>query len=220
MSKKMICLFSLLALTACGGNQENVASVNYKPIAVNYTSSTVRNAAVTGLPAIVGSVGTQWAKYGFLSQAEVASAQLGTPYPIFVLNNPGKSNQAVSVMDEWDFPIMVNNAYRCMLTVAKMNDQWEAVGIGAAGFAASLQATEKSHPLLDIKNRGIVKSYGFSSSPYDILATNLSEMQPSFLLLPPGAELVKNLPQYSTWLNTDPVPVLSFEEIFLIFSKI
>lgn len=228
MSKVMSCLFVLLLLAACGSHQNSVtsvtsvtsiASVNYTPIFVNYTSSVVINAAAAGLPSFVGAIEGQWANFGFLSQDEPASAQLGMPYPVFVLNNPGKVSQTIDAMDEWVFPVLVNNNYRCMLTVAKMNGQWKAVGIGSAGFATSLQTTENIHPTLNIKTKGIIKVYGFSSSPYEILAINLSELQPSFLLLPPGTSLVNKLPQYSAWVNTDLVPVLSFEDVYLIFSK-
>ena len=219
MSKKMLVFFSLLVLTACGSNQNNVvsvASVNYTPIFVNYTSSDVKNAAETGLLTAIAIVGDQWANLGFLSQDEVASAQVGTPYRIFSMTNPGRVNQTISDIDAWRFPVMVNNEYRCMLDVNKMNGEWQAVGIGAKGLATWLQAAEKSHPLLDFKAKGLVNIYDHDTT---ILMINPSEQQPSFLLLPYSTDLLKFLPQYSGWTNTDPVPVLSFQEIFLMFSK-
>lgn len=220
MSKKLLYLLPLLLLTACGSNQENVPSVNYKPVAVNYSSSAVKNAAETGLPIFVGSIGEQWANLGFLSSDELGLVQLGTPYPVFVLDNPGKINQTVSVADEWAFPVMVNNGNRCMLTVAKTNNQWEAVSIGSATLSKWLQVAEKNHPSLNIKTKGIANVYGFPSSPYKIVIINPSEEQPSFLLIPHADELIKTLPQYSEWNYTNPIPALSFEEIYMIFSAL
>jgi hypothetical protein len=219
MNKKMICLLLSLVLTACGSNQETVPatkSINYTPIFVNFTSSVVKNAAEVGLPILTGVVGGDWAGYGFLNQGELDSAQVGTPYHVFGMSNAGKEDQAIFDVGYWLFPVMVNNEYRCMLTVGKYNGEWTAVGIGAAGLATWLQAMEKSHPLLDFKAKGLVKLYDHDST---ILMINPSEQQPSFLLLPYLTDLLKYLPQYSDWVNTDPVPVLSFQEIFLIYSQ-
>jgi len=217
MRYKMFCLVLLLVLTACGSNQENVAPVTpitYKPTFVNYTSTAVKNAAKTGLPTFVGSLGSRYADFGFLSQDELASAQVGNPYHIFSMTNSGKIDQTISDMGQWSFPVMVNNEYRCMLNVDKVNGEWQAVGMGATQLATWLQAAEKSHPSLSFNAKGLVNIYERDTT---ILMINPSEQQPSFLLLPYSTDLLRNLPQYGTWAKTDPVPVLSFQELFLIY---
>ncbi len=211
MNMKLLHLLPLLFLTACGSgsSQETVATLSYKPVVVNYTSSTVKNAAITGL-----------ANLGFLSADELTIAQLGTPYPVFILCNPGKPNQSIRVADEWEFPVMVNNSNRCMLKVAKINDQWQAVVIGSASLSTWLQMTENNNLVLNNKARGIIQVYGYSSAPFQILVTNPSEKQPLFLFVPPATELITRLPQYSNWISTDPVPALSFQEVYLILSSL
>lgn len=220
MRIKWFCLLLLLVLAACGSNQENVtpvATVTYSPIYINYTSSAVRNVATTGLPSLVEAIGNQWAGFGFLSQDELASAQLGTPYHVFAMTNAGKINQTIADIDEWEFPVMVNNEYRCMLKISKMNGEWQAVGIGDAQLATWLQALENSHTLVDFKAKGLVNLYDHDST---ILMLNPSQQQPSFLLLPYETDLLKYLPLYSNWVNTQPVPVLSFQELFLIYAGV
>jgi hypothetical protein len=218
MRNILFCLVLLLVLTACGSNQRNAAptvTVAYAPIFVNYTSTAVKNAAKAGLPTFVRSLGSQYANFGFLSQDELSFSQVGNPYHVFSMTNSGKINQAISDTGQWSFPVMVNNEYRCMLNVDKVNDEWQAVGVGAAHLASWLQDAEKGHPSLSFSAKGLIKIYDHDTT---ILMLNPSEIQPSFLLLPPVTDMVKHLPQYSSWVNTDPVPVLSFEEIFLIYA--
>ncbi len=213
-------LLPILFLLGCGSSNNNGSQDgppgSYQPVAVGAASSDIISAAQTGLPLFINAVKDRWADFGFASSGEPTQAELGTPYQICVLSNPGKAYQAINSTDEWYFPVLVNGAYRCILTVAKLNDQWQAVSLGAAGFAAALQETEITHPSLNFADRGIVKVYGFSSYPYEILGINLSGTNPSFLLLPPATELVTKLPQYSTWVSTDPIPVLSYEEMTAI----
>jgi len=209
MTKNMLCIILLFLVTACGSNQENVAptaTVNYKPIYINYTSSAVKSAAEAGIPIFLTSE---------LTSEELAVAQLGSPYHVFGMTNAGSINQEIFDGEEWDYPVTVNNNYRFMLKVAKMNGEWQAVAI-TAGLASWLQAEEMSHPSLDFKAKGLVRIYEHDSH---IVMLNPSEQQPSFLLPPYLTDLLKYLPQHSGWVNTEPVPVLSFQEIFLMYSR-
>jgi hypothetical protein len=222
MKRNLLCLtllFLLFLLQACGSEQVNVspgADAKYTPIYVNYTSTTVKNAAETGLPTIIESLkGGSWASFGFLSKEELDSAQLGIPYHVFAMTNAGKTNQTIIDTDEWQFPVMVNNDYRCLLMVDKLEGEFKTASIGSAGLATWLQAAERSHHLLDLKAKGIVVLHDHAT---DIMMINPSQEQPSFLLPPYTADMVKSLPQYSNWVNSNPVPALSFEEIFLIYS--
>ena len=212
MRKNIMLVFSMLILSSCGSsrsNQQNVEHVNYKPITANYTSSAAKSAAVTGMSTFIGD---DWANWGFASANEFASAQLGTPYPDLALTNPGKSNQMVIAGNNWLFPVMVNDEYRCMLRVVKINNQWQTVSLIGNTFASLIQTAEKNHPALNLRTKGIVSYVGTS-----ILVLNPSENEPSFIFLLPFREQINKIPQYSGWVNTDPVPALTFEELFVIF---
>ncbi|MBJ6723326.1 hypothetical protein [Geomesophilobacter sediminis] len=222
MTKIIACFCTVLLLAACGSSQNaapSVAVVDISPAFFNYTSSAVLSAAKAGLPFWVGTIGNEWADFGFQSQDEVAFAQLGGPYPVFVLKNAGKSNQSIAATDQWEFPVTANDQYRCMLTMDKINGEWVTASIGSAGYAKALQTTENTHPGLSIKNKAILRVFGFSCGYYDILAINLSDPQPSFLMVGSATSFVNKLPQYAAWVNTDPVPVLTLDDLYTIFSK-
>ena len=205
----------MLIITSCGSNKNNqeiVEAVSYKPIAANYTSSAIRAAAETGMTTFIGD---DWANWGFVSANEFASAQLGAPLPYLTLSNAGKSNQMLIVGNIWSFPVMVNNDYRCMLRVAKIHDQWQTVTLIGGPYITSIQTAENYYPILNIKTRGIV-----STTAGEILVLNPTENQPSFIFLRPFfyPELINKITKYSGWVSTDPIPTLSFEELFILFS--
>jgi hypothetical protein len=223
MKKLMTSFITFLAFTlsGCGSNGGNhlaVASAKYTPIFINYTSTAVKTAAETGLPGFIGSLKAgPWSSFGFLNLDELDSARLGAPYPVFGMMNTGKTDQTIFPTGEWEFPVMVSNDYRCLLKVAQMNGAFQTVGIGAAGLATWLQAAERTHPSIDFSAKGLVKIYDHDTT---IVMLNPFKEQPSFLLLPPVTDMVKSLSQYSTWVSTDPVPVLSFDELYLIYARL
>jgi hypothetical protein len=113
--------------------------------------------------------------YGFKNRDEFALAKIGKPYQIFLLTKefytvPIINNDNYLVpSDEWRVAVTVNNEYRVMVTVAKMNGRWETVGIGAAGLANDLGVFEKQHP---------------SSARYGRILRVL-QLDCEFLLIPP-----------------------------------
>ena len=46
----------------------------------------------------------------------------------------------------WRVPVIVNNKYKALLTVAKENNKWRIVKIGAKGLAQELDRFEQNHP--------------------------------------------------------------------------
>jgi len=90
--------------------------------------------------------------YGFKNRDEFSLAKIGKPYQIFLLTKEFytipiiNNDNYIVASDEWRVAVTVNNEYRAMVTVAKMNGIWEVVGIGAAGLASDLGVFEKQHP--------------------------------------------------------------------------
>jgi hypothetical protein len=90
--------------------------------------------------------------YGFKNRDEFALAKIGKPYQIFLLKKEFFTDSITTNVnyivpsDEWRVTVMVNNEYRALVTVAKMNGILKVVGIGAAGLASDLGVFEKQHP--------------------------------------------------------------------------
>jgi hypothetical protein len=93
--------------------------------------------------------------YGFRSRGEFAIAKVGKPYHIFLLRKEfftdpvGSNDNYLIPTDEWRIPLTVENEFRVLITVAKMNGTWTVVGIGAAGLAGELGEFEKKNPSSD-----------------------------------------------------------------------
>jgi hypothetical protein len=90
--------------------------------------------------------------FGLKNRAEFALAKIGKPYQIFLPDKTFFSDSILTDMtylvpaNEWRVSLLVNGECRVMITVAKVNDLWKVVGIGAAGLANELREFEKENP--------------------------------------------------------------------------
>ncbi|MDA1009108.1 MAG: hypothetical protein O3C42_00980 [Bacteroidetes bacterium] len=130
-------LIVLLALPLIGFGQQNIITKVAKKELNNYLQK---------IP--VG----QENMFGFNNREEFSQAEIGDPYEIYTLNTEffdAKniiSNKTYIVSTEnWRVPIIVNNKYRVLLTISKVNNEWNVVEIGAKGLAEELDMFNKNH---------------------------------------------------------------------------
>ena len=128
--------------------------------------------------------------YGFQGRDEFSKVQPGNPYRIYTLNNEFYSTNNIenknyiTPTDQWIVPLKVNEKYRVLLTIAKMDGAWKAVNFGAAMLATELYEFENKHPLnnkngmllnvfeplcdlvlyLNDENNSVLKAYPVSSA--------------------------------------------------------
>lgn len=190
----------------------------YRPVAPGGVPADALSAAQRDLPLFLASE-TSSPVCG-LGGVDAGAAVLGTPYRLFGLclpSDPGSTAGTATPADIWEFPVTVDGAYRCMLTVGRVDGRWQGTSLGAKLFAESLQAIESSHPSLSFSERGLVMAWirGSCCGPWEFLGVRLADAEPSFLpVLRPLAESVARwLPRYDGWTDADPVPVVSWEEL-------
>lgn len=223
----LACALPLLLLVGCGTKQSNdgadrasacagvATQPGYRPVAPDGVPPDAVSAAERDLPQFLrGETSSRLCGLGALDAGATA---LGAPYRRFTTclsSDPGSTAGTVTPADIWEFPVVVDGAYRCMLTVARMNDRWQGVGLGDKQLAESLQTIETTHPSLSFSERGIVSAPGSCCAPAEFLGIQLTGAGPSFLPVPPWAESVATLlPRYAGWTSADPVPVISWEEL-------
>jgi hypothetical protein len=90
--------------------------------------------------------------FGFRSRTEFNKVTIGKPYRVVTLKNEfftGKIDPArnyLAATDEFRIPLLVNNDYRVLITIVKMNGAWQVVNIGSSGMASELGILERKHP--------------------------------------------------------------------------
>lgn len=188
----------------------------FQPVPAEPAPAAVRAAGEAGLPWFLNSLGDDWARFGFQSKEELGVAELGEPHAVYTFSSLSHSEASdVATPRNWLFPVVANGAFRCMLTVAFHEGRWQAVVLGDAGFAQWLQSVETSHP--PSGSTALVEVGGFSCHPFEFLGVDLEKATPSFVPVPPWTtELVRRLPEYGGWTASDPVPVLSWEQLTAI----
>jgi hypothetical protein len=119
--------------------------------------SEVLAAAQSGLPVFLQSISrADITQFGFKSSQELAAATLGEPYQVFILTpnaikayQPGmRLSSLLTMLNRWEFPVMVGGEPRTILTVELMRGKWEAVGIGGLDLPKNLQSARMKLPAL------------------------------------------------------------------------
>jgi hypothetical protein len=84
--------------------------------------------------------------FGFADRDEFAAATIGTPVHTFYFADEleTKVNELLVPSFEWRVPVLVNNEYRALLTVAPVEGVLNIVDLGAAGLAREL-GTQTGH---------------------------------------------------------------------------
>ncbi len=116
----------------------------------------VVNAARKGLKSFLAAIPPQDLNgMGFLDQSEVDNALLGEGFQVYAAHPNNVSSYAKKVADsssmviptnEWQFLIVTNDQARSILTVDRMQNEWKAVAVGAAGLARQLAKIVEKYP--------------------------------------------------------------------------
>jgi len=124
-------------------------------------------AAEAGLSHMLASIPKGYeSKYGFANREEFETATVGLPYqmqtihPEIMKSNAAITDDMITSVEEWRFPVICDGRVRALLTVAKVEGRWQTVDIGAATLASEIDALEKGQFLKtrDI-NRIILRLY-------------------------------------------------------------
>jgi hypothetical protein len=83
---------------------------------------------------------------GFPAGEDLSGAAVGDPWLLYTitpaaLRSATAETEVESLVTQtglWFFPVIVSGARRCVITVARMGGEWEAVEIGKAGLAGEL----------------------------------------------------------------------------------
>jgi hypothetical protein len=120
-------------------------------------------------------------RFGFYSQADTSSAQLGAAFQVFtippdkILNYDPSSSDLSSMIvptNLWQFLIVSQGNPRSLLTVDFFNDQWTAVSIGASGLAMQLKKITEAWPASAGYRCKLIKVYQAKS---DLLEISLGD---------------------------------------------
>ncbi len=97
----------------------------------------VYRAAVSGLPSFLDLIpADRETYYGFEDREEFSRAVAGRPIQMYLLSDEFSPVSS----GEWRVPILVDGAYRALITVARADGLWRAVDFGAAVLARELEA--------------------------------------------------------------------------------
>lgn len=146
LAKTAVCLVTLLLAAAFA----SVAFADTPP-------AEVQSAAEEGLAHFFSTIpAEELALLGFETSQDVEAATLGAPLEQFTLTSDALTAYAsgdalaplLTSTNSWLFPILVNGEARSVLTVSKIDGQWQGGDIGGAPLAAALQAAETELPAM------------------------------------------------------------------------
>ena len=118
----------------------------------------VVQAADEGLPVFLSLITpSQMEDFGFSENDNLDDAVLGRPFQQYLIYNADvihyKDGDTIyDVLTEpimWHFPVMIGDESKCLLGVDKIDDNWEAVSIGAALLAQRVDLARRVWPILE-----------------------------------------------------------------------
>ena len=152
-------------------------------------------------------------QYGFLSRSEVQNATVGKPLQALALNAdfynkdyvPG-TNYLV-VRDEWRVPVIFNNEYKTLLTVANDQNNLKVVDLGGAGLSRELQTVSAS--LSKDDNFYILRIYPLSADFFvDVKSGDISMTNAVCIPLSSAIMAIPSLQQKSTYTLNEILPII------------
>jgi len=97
--------------------------------------------------------------FGFNNREDFAQAEIGIPYEVLTLNadffddeNIRRDKNYIMSTENWRVPIIVDNKYKSLLTVSRLNNKYNVVKIGANGLANELEIFKQNHPSINTPN--------------------------------------------------------------------
>jgi hypothetical protein len=115
----------------------------------------VASAAAAGLHSFLDRIlGEDGQDYGFTKTDSLDKAYLGDPFNLHTItpdallnyNNEVPVASILTVTDMWYFPVMIQSEIRCILVVDHMDGKWQAVSLGHANLAKSLDQVRRNWP--------------------------------------------------------------------------
>jgi hypothetical protein len=140
-------------------------------------------------------------QYGFENRDEFIIAKTGKPYEVFTLRPSFFTGQVIPDSNylisagEWRVPILVNNSYRALLTVIKVNSGWQIVDLGAVSLAKELDEMNRSLDLSDSPSIKIIRIYQLQC---DFLTTDNPDLTSGNIYLHPLRSAIINIPELSS----------------------
>lgn len=115
----------------------------------------VVSAAKAGLHSFLGRIPMDGRQdYGFTKTDSLDKAYLGDPFNLNTITPDALLNHSegvpvssiLTVTDMWYFPVMIQKEIRCVLVVDYMDGKWQAVSLGYAELAKSLNQVRRNWP--------------------------------------------------------------------------
>jgi hypothetical protein len=112
-------------------------------------------AAKAGLPTFLARIPAgSMQEYGFNNNDSLDKACLGDPFNLHVITPDALFSYSegvpvasiLTVIDQWYFPVMIQDQIRCFLIVDRMEGKWEAVSLGYAALAKFMNQVETEYP--------------------------------------------------------------------------
>ena len=141
----LVCLVCALLLDASALGQEGPwTTIRSSAVAGLEKAQLAAEGGVEGLLALIpeGDEG----EYGFGNREELRGAVLGVPFRVLTISPKAIAEgrvDALTVVDEWRFPILVKGEAKTLLSVAHVGGGYKAVSLGGAGLARHLEAAQK-----------------------------------------------------------------------------
>ncbi len=92
--------------------------------------------------------------FGFLPEDRLSDARVGTPFQLYtitpekLLNAPADTSvdTLISPTGRWFFPVILEGTPRAILTVERMDGNWEAVTLGMTPLAGEMEKIKRQWP--------------------------------------------------------------------------
>ena len=106
------------------------------------------------LPFLESLPSSEWEHFGFAPGDKISDAVLGAPFQLYTIT-PTKLlnaeddtpvNSLISPTGRWFFPIILESKSRAILTVERMEGEWQAVTLGMTGLAVEMEKLNRQWP--------------------------------------------------------------------------
>ena len=92
--------------------------------------------------------------FGFAEEEDLSAATVGEPWLLYTIHpddlfsatETAGVGELITPTGLWFFPVLLDGRSRCILTVAPMDGEWEAVSLGRAPMAGELEKFSRQWP--------------------------------------------------------------------------
>ncbi|MDP8237339.1 MAG: hypothetical protein P9M08_13235 [Candidatus Erginobacter occultus] len=143
---------------------------------------------------------------GFPPGADLLAARVGEPWPLYTITPDALLSAAedtdvetlVSPTGLWYFPVILDGSWLNIITVDRMEGEWEAVALGRAPLASELEKITRQWPKANGYTPKLVAVYQAAAYFFTVPEKNTRNFTPlTFDGIGFGGYLQKSLPEYS-----------------------